>query len=145
MSDHKSIRADPALYSMGPDAPGRRKHSRYLFSEAMTVRSEQGMEMPGISVEMSARGMSAVVSRLLREGETVQLEPVAGGRTAALVRHKLGRLHGFEFVDLSADQLAKIAESCEGFGWAGETRRGLGSNEVAEGAMNAKNHCPKGQ
>jgi hypothetical protein len=66
MSDHESIHADAVLYSMGPDAPERRKHSRYLFSEAMTVRSEQGMAMPGISVEMSAGGMSAMVSGLLR-------------------------------------------------------------------------------
>ena len=72
--------------------------------------------MPGISVEISASGMSAMVSGLLKEGETVELEPVAGGRTQARVRHKLGRLYSFEFVDLTSDQAARIAEGCQWFG-----------------------------
>lgn len=71
--------------------------------------------MPGISVEISASGKSAMVSGLLREGETVELEPVAGGRTQARVRHKLGRLYGFEFMDLTTDQAARIAEGCQRF------------------------------
>lgn len=71
--------------------------------------------MPGISVEISASGMSAMVSGLLREGETVELEPVAGGRTRAPVRHKLGRLYGFEFVALTTDQVARITEGCQRF------------------------------
>jgi hypothetical protein len=32
--------------------------------------------------------------------------------TAAVVRHKLGMLYGFEFLELAIDQAAKIAERC---------------------------------
>jgi hypothetical protein len=73
----------------------RRRHPRYLFSAAMTARLEQGIAMPGISVERSMTGVSAMVSGLLREGETVRLKLVAGASTSPRVPHKLGRLYGF--------------------------------------------------
>jgi len=116
MSNQDQLHDESILPSEGPDGLERRRYPRYLFSAAMTVRSAEGMAMPGISVEMSASGMSAMVSGLLREGDTVQLEPVAGGRTSARVCHKLGRLYGFEFMDLSAEQLSRIAENCKRLG-----------------------------
>jgi len=36
---------------------------------------------------------------------------VAGGPASARVRHKLGWLYGFEFVDLSAEQTAQIEQN----------------------------------
>jgi hypothetical protein len=96
----------------GPD----RRRPRYFISAAMSVRSAEGEAMPGISVEIGEGGMSAMVSGLLRVGDTVELGPVAGGRTSALVRHKLGRLYGFEFVGLTAEQAERIAENCKGLG-----------------------------
>jgi hypothetical protein len=95
------------------NAVERRQRPRYLFSETMTIRSAAGAAMPGISVEMSETGMSAMVKGLLQPGDTVELEPVAGGKTPAVVRHKLGRLYGFEFAGLSAEQAVRIAESCK--------------------------------
>jgi len=70
------------------NAVERRRKPRYLFSLAMTIRPAGSVAMHGISVEMSESGMSAMVSGLLRVGETVELEPVAGSRTPAVVRHK---------------------------------------------------------
>jgi hypothetical protein len=70
------------------------------------------MALPGIRVEIGIGGMSAMVSGLLAEGKTVELDPVVGGRTTARVRHKPSRLYGFEFADLTAGQLAQIAERC---------------------------------
>jgi hypothetical protein len=60
---------------------------------------------------MSTSGLSAMVSGALCEGDTVTLEPVAGGPASARVRHQLGRLYGFEFVDLSAEQTAQIEQN----------------------------------
>ncbi len=91
----------------------RRRTPRCLFSGPMTIRSADGAALHGISVEMSETGMSAMVKGSLTPGETVELEPVAGGRTPAVVRHKLGRLYGFEFVGLSSEQAGRIAENCK--------------------------------
>jgi hypothetical protein len=91
----------------------RRRNPRFLFSASMTVRLKDGIAMPGISVDLSTKGLSAMVSGVLSEGDTVVLEPVAGGAACARVRHKLGRLYGFEFVGLSAKQEAGILDACE--------------------------------
>jgi hypothetical protein len=94
--------------------------------------------MPGISVEISTGGMSAMVSGLLSEGEMVELDPVVGGRATARVRHKLGRLYGFEFVDLTAEQLAQIAERCHRFSGYRVPRRVREAREVGRGHFAAK-------
>jgi hypothetical protein len=108
---------DLQMTRSGAPATGeRRKRPRYMYSATMTVRSQEGRAMPGISVEISEIGMSAMVSGVLMAGETVELEPVAGGKTTALVRHKLGRLYGFEFVGLRAEQAARIVENCKSLG-----------------------------
>jgi hypothetical protein len=83
----------------GSNGEERRRHQRYLFSAAMTVRPSG-------------------------EGDTVELDPVVGGRAMARVRHKLGRLYGFEFVDLTAHQPAQIAERCQRFGGYRRTAKG---------------------
>ena len=90
----------------------RRRHPRFLFSASMTVRLKDGISMPGISVDMSTGGLPAMVSGALSERDTVMLEPVAGAPASARVRHKLERLYGFEFVDLSAEQTAQIEQNC---------------------------------
>jgi PilZ domain len=108
---------DPPMTRSGAPATGeRRKRPRYLYSATMTMRSHEGRAMPGIRVEISEIGMSAMVSGVLMAGETVELEPVAGGKTTAWVRHQLGRLYGFEFVGLKAEQAARIVENCKNLG-----------------------------
>jgi c-di-GMP-binding flagellar brake protein YcgR len=93
----------------------RRRSSRYWLTALMTIRPANGSAIQGLSVEISEGGMSAMASAPLNVGDTVELEPVEGGTVSAVVRHKLGQMYGFEFVDLSAEQSRRIAESCKKF------------------------------
>jgi PilZ domain len=99
----KAIRADTA---------DRRRHPRYRFSEPMKVCCQDGGCLEGVSVELSQSGMSAMIQGPLRPGDVVRLQPVTGVTTAAIVRHKLGMLYGFEFLELAGEQVGKIAERC---------------------------------
>ena len=90
----------------------RRRHARYRFSEPMKVCRQDGACLDGISVELSQSGMSAMISGILTPGDVVRLQPVTGVNTAAVVRHKLGMLYGFEFLELAIEQAGKIAERC---------------------------------
>jgi hypothetical protein len=65
-----------------------------------------------MTVEISECGMSAVIGAALKVGDRVELEPVGGSETAAVVRRTLGNLCGFEFLSLSPKQAAKIREMC---------------------------------
>ena len=95
-----------------PDIADRRRHPRYRFSEPMKVCCQDGGCLDGMSVELSQSGMSAMIQGDLRPGDVVRLQPVTGVTTAAVVRHKLGMLYGFEFLDLAREQAGKIAERC---------------------------------
>jgi hypothetical protein len=70
--------------------------------------------MPSISVEISEKGMSAMVTGSLKPGDRVELAPQMGGQISAVVRHKLGQLYEFEFVNLSVDQVQCIEQICKG-------------------------------
>jgi len=78
----------------------------------MKVCRQDGASFEGISVEISQSGMSAMIQGPLKPGEVVRLQPVTGVVTAAVVRHKLGMLYGFEFLELAREQAGKIAERC---------------------------------
>jgi hypothetical protein len=94
------------------DLADRRRHLRYRFSEPMTVCRPDGACLEGVSVEISQSGMSAMIQGALAPGDVVRLQPVTGVTTAAVVRHKLGMLYGFEFLELAGEQAGKIAERC---------------------------------
>jgi hypothetical protein len=94
------------------DLADRRRHPRYRFSEPMRVCRQDGASLEGISVEISQSGMSAMIQGPLKPGEVVRLQPVTGVVTVAVVRHKLGMLYGFEFLELAREQVVKIAERC---------------------------------
>jgi hypothetical protein len=89
----------------------RRRSPRYRCSESLIIRYEGGSSFTGVSVELSEAGMSAMANGLLRVGDVVEVEPVAGGKVSAQVRHKLGQLYGFEFVKISAEQVRRIEEN----------------------------------
>ena len=93
--------------------PDRRRHPRYRFSVPITIRSAEGTAIPGISIEISESGISAITADSLKVGDTVELEPIAGGKVSAVVRRNVGRLYGFEFLDLTAEQTQRINESCK--------------------------------
>jgi PilZ domain len=94
-------------------APDRRRHPRYRFSTPITVTSTDGVAMPGIGIEISESGMSAITADSLQVNDRVQLEPVAGGKALASVRRIIGRVSGFEFFNLSAEQAQRIRENCK--------------------------------
>jgi PilZ domain len=94
----------------------RRRRPRYLLSQPKTIHPSASVALGGISIEMSESGMSAMVNGVLQVGQTVELEPIAGDRAPAFVRHKLGQLYGFEFVGLTQRQVDRIAETCKKLG-----------------------------
>jgi hypothetical protein len=90
----------------------RRKFPRYRYSGRIIIRAANGLEVQGMSVEISECGMSAVTSAALGVGDLVEVEPISGGAVSAVVRRSLGRLCGFEFLNLGAEQAGKIREMC---------------------------------
>jgi c-di-GMP-binding flagellar brake protein YcgR len=93
--------------------PDRRKHVRYRFSIPVTIRGADRTSISGISIEISESGMSAIAAQSLEINTTVQLEPVAAGSVSALVRRNTGRVYGFEFLNLTAEQSQRIIETCK--------------------------------
>jgi hypothetical protein len=92
MGDKRNLGEGTAMLVDAMEREERRRHPRFLFSASVTARLKNGSSVPGISVDMSTSGLSAMVSRALTAGDTVMLEPVAGGPASARVRHKVGRL-----------------------------------------------------
>jgi hypothetical protein len=78
----------------------------------MKVCRQDGACLDGVGVELSQSGMSAMIRGALIPGDIVRLQPITGVNTPAVVRHKLGMLYGFEFLELAIEQAGKIAERC---------------------------------
>jgi c-di-GMP-binding flagellar brake protein YcgR len=93
--------------------PDRRRHPRYRFSIPITIRSTNGLAMQGITIEISQSGMSAITADALTVNETVELEPITAGKVSAMVHRAVGRVYGFEFLNLSPEQAQKITEMCK--------------------------------
>jgi hypothetical protein len=93
--------------------PDRRRHPRYHFSVPITIHAANGVAIPGITIEISESGLSAITANPLKITDTVELEPIAGGKVPAVVQRNVGRLYGFEFLNLTAEQIQRINESCK--------------------------------
>jgi hypothetical protein len=65
-----------------------------------------------MTLEISERGLSAVFACPLAVGDTVQLEPVADDSVTAQVRHNVGKVYGFEFLQVTEEQTSKIRDDC---------------------------------
>lgn len=96
----------------GPEAIDRRRHPRYRFSVPLTICAADGLVIPGISIEISASGISAISASPLKINETVDLAPIANGKVLACVRHNVGKVYGFEFLNLTPDQTQQIIDNC---------------------------------
>ncbi len=94
-------------------AMDRRRHPRYRFSVPITIRSADGVVMPGISIEISTSGISAITADLLELNDTVELEVIAAGKVRAVIRHNIGKIYGFEFLNLTPEQTQQIRERCK--------------------------------
>lgn len=101
-------------YLAGPERP-----SRYRYGVPFVLHRSASIalsRMTGVSLEISEAGMSAIVRMGLRIGERIEVEihlPSGDLRATAIVRGHTGKHYGFQFVDLSSDQLRQIASGCK--------------------------------
>jgi len=100
---------DTGIFS---EANDRRKHPRYRFSTPISIDAANEELIQGIMIEISESGFSAAIAAPLKIGDRVKILEIAGGETLAEVRHAVGRLYGFQFIDLGAEQRKKICEDC---------------------------------
>ena len=108
----------------GWSGPSRRRVPRFLVQAPLDVtvlRSGIPDTLPGRSVNVCERGISAMLAGELVPGEAVGIEvrlsqAMEALRTRALVRYQDKLRCGLEFVGLSAEQRAAIRE------WAKESR-----------------------
>jgi len=85
MGNKRNLGEGTAMLVDAMERQERRRHPRFLFCASMTVRLKDGISLPGISVDMSTSGLSAMVSGVLSDRDTVMLEPVAGAPASAQV------------------------------------------------------------
>ncbi len=97
----------------------QRRTPRYRTDLTLIVRvlAERGyVRVHGRCTEISDSGLGAVTSAELNSGEIVSLElPLPGGDAMdlrAVVRHRMGFLHGFEFISLLPAQADRLREFC---------------------------------
>ena len=65
-----------------------------------------------MTLEISEMGLSAALASDLKIGETVKLYPLADETWTAQVRHKVGNIYGFEFLDPSDKQVGRLRDIC---------------------------------
>src|SRR5258707_619334 len=104
---------DRSCQEIEGNIPDRRRHPRYRYSAPVTVLASDGSVVPGITLEISESGFSALIGVPLRVGDTTQVEPVAGGKASALIRRNLGKVYAFEFLDLTTEQIQQIRNKCK--------------------------------
>jgi hypothetical protein len=91
----------------------RRRSVRYRRAAPLTVRVKDSPQIPAMTLEISVRGLSAVVSSPINVGDIVDLCPIAGGTVTAQARYSVGKVYGFEFLKITEKQVRKIAKECE--------------------------------
>jgi hypothetical protein len=100
-----------------PDVPERRRHRRYRLAVGVTLSHIDGRPgaMQGILQEISEGGMSAFVGAgELKVEDTLNVNlALPSGRMhfRAVVRRQRGRQFGFEFIELTPEQLQQIKTS----------------------------------
>ena len=96
-----------------PEAADRRRHPRYRLSVPIAISASDGVVTPGISIEISVSGISAISAHPLKLNDTVELAPIADGKVLACIRHNIGKIYGFEFLNLTPEQSQHITERCK--------------------------------
>lgn len=109
-----SLNCAPSMSSTSTaELSDRRRHPRYRYSTPITLRPPGGEPVPAITLEISESGLSALVGATFQVGDQLELEPIGGGKAAAIVRRSVGRLCGFEFLALNTDQVQRIRDRCK--------------------------------
>ena len=97
----------------------RRRSPRYPFDQRLTVTAKvQGKQATiyGRTIDISERGLGAVISGFLERGDSVSVEfNMSAGdlRLTALVRFVHGFRHGFEFTGMSAAESQNLKQACQ--------------------------------
>jgi len=97
-----------------------RRYARYRTEMPLIVRvlgQEGYIRIHGRCFEIAENGLGAVITSEFTAGEMVSLEFSIPGVEEmmvlrAVVRHRMGFLHGFEFVGLLPEQCDRIKEYC---------------------------------
>lgn len=101
----------------GSAHPAHRRHSRHHLALPLNLwrSAGTGTMIPGIALEISQSGVSAILPEQLQVGETVELcIQLSGGqlRVAAVVRNHAMFRHGLEFAYLTSAQQQLIKDTC---------------------------------
>jgi hypothetical protein len=99
-----------------------RRFARYRteFPLMVAVLGKEGsIHLHGRCFEIAEGGIGAVISGALAAGEMVSLEfsiPTASTPVLlrAVVRYRLGFLHGFEFIGIASEHRQQIRAFCQG-------------------------------
>jgi hypothetical protein len=91
----------------------RRRFRRYHYSAPVSIRGSDGVEARGMSMEISEGGISLLATATLSLGDRVELEPIGGEPAKAILRRIVGKLYGFEFLELNSLQLKRIRRACK--------------------------------
>ena len=97
-----------------------RRYARYRTEIPVIIKvlgQEGYLRIHGRCFELAENGLGAVITSEFRAGEMVSVEFSLPGSEAlqtmrAVVRHRMGFLHGFEFVGLLPDQRDLIRDYC---------------------------------
>jgi hypothetical protein len=90
----------------------RRSHRRYRFSMPISVTGSDCAIIPAITLEISEGGLSAVLALPLPMGATVKIYPIASDTVTAQVRHQVGKIYGFQFLNLTPEQSGRLRDIC---------------------------------
>ncbi|MGA2019719.1 MAG: PilZ domain-containing protein, partial [Candidatus Sulfotelmatobacter sp.] len=94
------------------DPSDRRRNTRYRYSAPISVHTSEGLIVRAMTLEISEGGASAMLASPVKIGESVKLEPIASGMVTAQVRHKVGKIYGFQFLQISEAQRDKLRDDC---------------------------------
>ena len=107
------------LFSLAPTSSTDRTHRRYprsIFSAPLTLRHlDTGgvRRLRGITLDVSEGGMGALVQGNLQLGEAVDVDLQVEGQVlnaVAIVRYTSDVRTGFEFLGMTAEERAQIAQ-----------------------------------
>lgn len=110
-----AVRATPPMHKSST-----RRYARYRTEIPVIVKvlGQDGyLRVHGRCFEIAENGLGAVITSEFRAGEMVSVEFALPEKdelqiVRAVVRHRMGFLHGFEFVGLLPEQRDLIKEYC---------------------------------
>lgn len=92
--------------------PDRRRHKRFRLSMPVSISGSDASIIPAMTLEVSEGGLSAVLVCDLQIGDTVKIYPIGGETLTAQVRHRVGKVYGFEFLEVSGQQVCWLRDTC---------------------------------